>query len=426
MSAFDIGAIILILATIVGIINERYFRIPSVIAQLLGSLLLSLLVLILSHATGNFHLASLLEQRIGGAHLPRVLLDGLLALLLFASSLHANLRDLRINAVSVFSLATWGVMLSTAIFTFSFWAVLHLWGMAIPLAWCFLLGAILAPTDAIAVEGLLKSAPLPASLKSTIVGESLFNDGTAIVLFLSALAVIAGDHNVFGHGRFLSAMAIEGGGGIVLGLITGTVISRLMLVIEDDEIAIIASLALALGTYRLATGLELSGPLAVVVAGIVLANRPMSEADNEERQRKIGVFWSLVDSVLNVLLFVLLGFEILRMNVSQFAIVSAVTAIPLAFLSRFLSVGLPPWLLRRNTKDPFKTPFLLTWIGLRGAISVALVQIAPPGPYSEDLVAACYAVVIFTIVVQGLLAPRVIAALYGTGQEMTMTAKASP
>ncbi|CCB63329.1 MULTISPECIES: sodium:proton antiporter [unclassified Hyphomicrobium] len=414
MSAFDIGAIILILATVVGIINERYFRIPSVIAQLLGSLLLSLLVLLASHTIENFHIAALIEERIGGAHLPRVLLDGLLALLLFASSLHANLRDLRINAVAVFSLATLGVMLSTAIFTFSFWGVLHLWGMAIPLAWCFLLGAILAPTDAIAVEGLLKSAPLPPSLKSTIVGESLFNDGTAIVLFLSALAVIAGDRNVFGHGRFLSAMLVEGGGGILLGLVTGFLVSWLMTVIKDDEIAIIASLALALGTYRLATSMGLSGPLAVVICGIVLANRPMSKIDDDERQRKIRVFWSLVDSVLNVLLFVLLGFEILAMTVSQFAIVSAATAIPLAFLSRFLSVGLPPWLLRRNTKEPLKTPFLLTWIGLRGAISVALVQIAPQGPYTDDLIAACYAVVIFTIVVQGLLAPRVIAALYGT------------
>jgi CPA1 family monovalent cation:H+ antiporter len=143
----------------------------------------------------------------------------------------------------------------------------------------------------------------------------------------------------------------------------------------------------------------------------------MSKVDDEERQRKIRVFWSLVDSVLNVLLFVLLGFEILAMNVSQFAVVSAVTAIPLAFLSRFLSVGLPPWLLRRNMKDPLKTPFLLTWIGLRGAISVALVQIAPQGPYSDDLIAACYAVVIFTIVVQGLLAPRVISSLYGTAAD---------
>ncbi|MFT3733123.1 MAG: sodium:proton antiporter [Hyphomicrobium sp.] len=414
MSAFDIGAIILILATVVGIINERFFHIPGVIAQLLGSLLLSLVVIVLSYATGEFHFATLIEKRVDGAHLPRILLDGILALLLFAGSLHANLRDLRINAISVFSLATLGVILSTTIFTFLFWGVLHICGMLMPLAWCFLLGAILAPTDAVAVEGLLKTAPLPRSLKSTIVGESLFNDGTAIVLFLSALALITGEHGVFGHGRFLSTMIVEGGGGIALGLITGFFVAWLMRLITDDEIAIIASLALALGTYRMAAILGLSGPLAVVVAGIVLSNRPMSKADDDERPRKIRVFWSLVDSVLNILLFVLLGFEVLAMNISELAIVSAAAAIPLAFASRFLSVGLPSWIGRPWTDDSFNRPFLLTWIGLRGAISVALVQVVPKSEYSDALAAACYAVVIFTIVVQGLLAPRVIAALYGT------------
>lgn len=411
MSVFDVGALILLLATAVGIINERYFGIPHVIAQLLGSLLLSLIMILISHAVGNSHFAELLERRVDGAHLPRILLDGVLALLLFAASLHADLRNLRVNAFLVFCLATVGVLLSTAIFTASFWSVLYASGMAIPLAWCFVLGSILAPTDAVAVEGLIKNSPLPTHLKTTIVGESLFNDGTAIVLFLSALAVVAGEQGVVGHGHILIAILVEGGGGIALGLVTGLFASLMLSIIKDDEIAIFASLALALGTYRLATALGLSGPLAVVVCGIVLSNRPLASGDDHMRRQKISVFWSLVDSLLNVLLFVLLGFEILAMNLSELALLSAAAAIPLALLSRFLSVSLPFWIFRPLPGGSWQTPCLLTWVGLRGAISVALVQIMPVGPYNDALTAACYAVVIFTIVVQGLLAPRVIAAL---------------
>lgn len=417
MSVFDVGSLILLLATAVGIINERYIGIPRVIAQLLGSLLLSLIMLLISHAFGNYHFSALLEKRVDGAHLPRILLDGVLALLLFAASLQANLRDLRVNAFLVFCLATAGVFISTAIFTTSFWGVLQAFGMTIPLAWCFVLGSILAPTDAVAVEGLLKDSPLPSYLKTTIIGESLFNDGTAIVLFLSALAVVAGEHGVVGHGRILFAVLVEGGGGIALGLVTGLFASLIMSIIRDDEVAIFASLALALGTYRLATALGLSGPLAVVVCGIVLSNRPTARGDDRARRQKISVFWSLVDSLLNVLLFVLLGFEILAMNLSELALISAAAAIPLALLARLLSVGLPFWTFRLRPGGNWQTPCLLTWVGLRGAISVALVQIMPDGPYNEALTAACYAVVIFTIVVQGLLTPRVIAALgFGDAQ----------
>jgi CPA1 family monovalent cation:H+ antiporter len=414
VSVFDVGSLLLLLATAVGIINERYVGIPRVIAQLLGALLVSLIVILLSHATGEHYYATLIEKRVTGAHLPRILLDGVLALLLFAASLHANLRDLRLSAFLVFCLATVGVVLSTAIFTVSFWGTLHAFGMAIPLAWCFVLGAILAPTDAVAIEGLLRDSPLPAHLKTTIVGESLFNDGTAIVLFLSALAAIAGEQGVVGHGRIFFAILVEGGGGIALGLVTGFLVAHIMSIIKDDEIAIFASLALALGTYRLATALGISGPLAVVVCGIVFSNRPMAAGDDAARRQKIGIFWSLVDSLLNVLLFVLLGFELIAMNMSELAVISVAAAIPLELLSRFLSIGLPFWTFRLQPGG-WQTPCLLTWVGLRGAISVALVQIMPEGPYNEALTAACYAVVIFSIVVQGLLTPRVMTALgFGT------------
>lgn len=412
MSVFDVGSIILLLATGVSIINERYFGLPRVIALLLGSLFLSLTVIAASHVFGGFLLEGLLQRRVDNAHLHNVLLGGILALLLFASSLQANLHDLRVNALAVLCLATIGVLISTAIFTFAIWAIFQACGLAVPIGWCFALGAILAPTDAVAVEGLLKHIALPPSLKAMIVGESLFNDGTALVVFVSALATVAGEQHVLWHGRLLLALLVEGGGGIALGLATGFAACFLMRSVKDDEIALIISLALALGTYRLAFALGLSGPLAVVVCGIVLANRPITASDDLERRSKITVFWSMIDGFLNTLLFVLLGFELLAMNVSAFAFLAAMAAIPMALISRFVSVGLPLWLLRLTPGDTLRSSSLLTWVGLRGAISVALVLSLPKGPYNDVLDAVCYAVVIFTVVVQGLLTPRVVAALY--------------
>jgi CPA1 family monovalent cation:H+ antiporter len=412
VSAFDVGSLVLLLATAVGIINERYLRLPSVIAQLLGSLLLSLLIILVSHLTNNLHFAALFEKRVHGAHLPGVFLDGVLALLLFAASLQTDLRELRSNAASVFCLATVGVILSTVFFTLSFWGILQICGMAIPIAWCFLLGAILAPTDAVAVQGLLKHSKLPGKLKSVIVGESLFNDGTAIVLFLTALAAIGGQHHILGHGRVLYAMLVEGGGGIALGLAVGFVASTIIALTKDDEIAVLATLAFALGTYRLASGIGLSGPLAVVCCGIMVSTRLVRHGGERRRLDKISTFWFLIDNLINILLFVLLGFEIFTLNASGIALVSAAIAIPLVLASRFLSVALPFGVFRLGGVDDRRTPYLLTWLGLRGAISVALVQDIPVGPYNDALVAASYVVVIFTIVVQGLSTPRIIRILY--------------
>lgn len=413
MSAFDVGALLLLIATAIGIINERYLHLSNVIAQLLGAMAISLILISVGYVTGNIHFTSLVEKRVDGAHLPKIFLDGVLALLLFAASLQIDLTNLRQNALMVFCLATLGVMLSCTFFTLPFWGVLHLCGVAIPLSWCFVLGAILAPTDAVAVDELLKESSLPDTLKTIVVGESLFNDGTAIVLFLAALATVAGQHEVLGHGHLLYAMIVEGGGGAVLGLLTGLLAAIILSLVRNDEIAILGSLALALGSYRLASTLALSGPVAVVCCGIIYSSR-LGER-NGKRRIRINDCWSLVDSLLNVFLFMLLGFEILTLSFSVPALVSAAVAIPLALASRYLSVVLPFKIFGGGLAHDPRIPILMTWLGLRGAISVALTQIVPdPGPYHDVLLAACYAVVVFTIIVQGSLAPYLIRALRST------------
>jgi CPA1 family monovalent cation:H+ antiporter len=421
MSAFDIGALLLVLATAIGIINERYLHLPSVIAQLLGALAVAIILLAIARVTGHSQFATVLEKRVDDAHLPKILLDGVLALLLFAASLQTDVSSLRRNATSVFCLATVGVILSCTVFTLLFWAILQICGMPIPLSWCFVLGAILAPTDAVAVEELLRTSAIPETLKTIVVGESLFNDGTAIVLFLASLAVLTGQQGVLGNGHLIYAMIVEGGGGALLGLVTGLVASFVISIVRDDEIAIFGSFALALGTYRLASAFELSGPIAVVCCGILLSNR-LAPGENL-RRAKLNQCWSLVDGLLNVFLFMLLGFEILTLNFSPLALLSAAVAIPLAFIARYFSIVLPFAIFGFGLRGDRRIPILMTWLGLRGAISVALMQVvSDTGAYRDALFAACYAVVIFTIVFQGLLAPKVIRALLSEDDQRLNTA----
>jgi monovalent cation:H+ antiporter, CPA1 family len=212
------------------------------------------------------------------------------------------------------------------------------------------------------------------------------------------------------------ALLVEGGGGIVLGLTTGFVASFLMRHIKDDVGVMTISLALTLSTYRLAVAFGISGPLAVVVCGLMLADKlAAADTDNGERERLIAL-WSVVEGLLNTLLFMLMGFEVLAMDLSAFMVIPVLAAIPLAFLSRFISVGAALSLLRFAPGNKLQATSLLTWVGLRGAVSVALVLTLPEGPYTNVLSAACYAVVIFTVVVQGLLTPRVVAALYPTAR----------
>jgi CPA1 family monovalent cation:H+ antiporter len=412
LSVFDVGSIILVFAALLGVANDRFFGLPRVIVYLLGSLALSLCLILSDRVFGGLDLAELSERRVESAHLPRILLDGMLALLLFAASLQVDLRELRSQALAVLGLATVGVLLATASFTYAIWAVFLACGMDVPIGWCFVLGAILAPTDAVAVDGLIKRVPLPPALKAMISGESLFNDGTAVVVFLAALGVVGGEEHVIGHGRLLLALVIEGGGGGALGLLTGFVASLGLRQIKDDAVAVTVSLALALGTYRLAVALGLSGPIAVVVCGLVMAARPISADVEQGRRERLGVFWSLVDELLNTLLFLLMGFQILAIPLADFVFIPVLAAIPLALLSRFVSVALPMLFRREHAGEKVRAIALMTWVGLRGAVSVALALNLPDSPYRDVLSAACYAVVIFTIVVQGLLTTRVTNRLY--------------
>ncbi|MEO8713912.1 MAG: cation:proton antiporter, partial [Acetobacteraceae bacterium] len=336
MSTFDFASLLFFMAAAIGFLNERTLRLPRVIALLLGSLAVSALIIAVDPLVRSHDLHEVSRQRLAGSNIPRILMDGVLALLLFAGSLHVDLRELRRQAWAVLGLATVGVVIGSIVFGAGIWAVFLAIGRPVAPLWCLVLGTILAPTDAVAVEGLLRRVPIPAGLKALISGESLFNDGAAVVLFVAAVSAAEGQLGAIGHGRIAFDLLVEGVGGAALGAATGYVAGQTLRRIEDRNLIVTVSLALVLTTYRLAVAFGLSGPIAVVVAGLVLAN-------TEANAWKAGLvnFWSLVDDLLNTLLYMLMGFELLAVDLGPFATLAALAAIPLALLTRLVSVGAP-------------------------------------------------------------------------------------
>jgi monovalent cation:H+ antiporter, CPA1 family len=410
MSPFDLGSVLLLLAVVIGVANERTLRLPRPVALLLGALVVLALIVTADSLLGET-VRERLRARMSHAHLPQILLDGVVALLLFAGSLQIDLYDLRRRAVIVFLLSTVSVFLAAVFFGVGIWSTLRLLDDPLPLAWCLVAGAILAPTDAVAVEGLLARVRLPPGLQATIAGESLFNDGAAVVLFGTALSLANGHTDMVGHGRVVEAILVEGLGGVMLGVVAGYLGYRIIRLTEDGNLATTISLALALSTYRAAAALDVSGPIAVVFAGMVLGSMLSREPDGRERHASVFAFWPFVDETLNTLLYLLIGFEVLTIDWDWPAAVAVAVSIPLALTARLLSVGAPLLVLR--LPRPVRATGILTWAGLRGGISIALALIIPQSPYRNLLLTVCFGVVIFTVVVQGLLLPRVVGALAG-------------
>ncbi len=416
MGPVDLFAMVLALAVLIGCVNHIWAKLPPAIGMLVGSLLVSLLI-VASDRMLHLHVMHWFRGTLGAADLPHLFLDGALALLLFAGSLHVDVGELNRRRGVILLLATVSVILSTAVFGAGLWALLGL-GAAVPLAWCLLLGAILAPTDAVVVESLLRRAGLPASLRAAIVGESLFNDGAGVVLFLLALGVTQGGAIHIGHSHVLIALVREIGGGALLGIIAGWLAALLLRRINDDGLQLLISLALVLGCYRLAILAELSGPIAVVAAGLCLGSpSPRFGMSPETRSVLIG-FWSPLNQILNTMLFLLMGLQILGLIVTPIEFVPIVFAIPLAIVSRLVSVAVPVALTGDRIHEKWRATIILTWAGMRGGISIALALTLPDSPWRTQLLVVTYAVVVFTVVVQGLTFSHVLHGAYGGSKSL--------
>jgi CPA1 family monovalent cation:H+ antiporter len=403
LSAFDLIAVLLVLTAAFGWINHRLIRLPHTIGLLVMGLGASLVLIAVELAFPDIALYHDLTEAIRQIDFQETVLDGMLAFLLFAGALHVELALLRSRAWAVGSMATIGVIISTAAVGTGFWLVADILGFHIPLAWALVFGALISPTDPVAVLSTLKEVAVPRALETDMTGESLFNDGVGVVVFTVLVAVAAGaegggiDPLHIGELFFVEAL-----GGALLGFLTGYVAYRAMRAIDDYPIEVLISLALVAGAYTLAAQLHLSGPIAVVVAGLLIGNRGPRDALSDETKRYLFGSWTLIDEVLNSVLFLLIGLEVLVLRFEPSFGWIAAASIPLVLVGRLLAVSIPVLLLSSIQSFLRGTIPVLTWGGLRGGISVALALSLPEVAEKPLILAATYGVVLFTIIVQGL------------------------
>jgi CPA1 family monovalent cation:H+ antiporter len=400
MSQFELVAVLLILTATLSWVNFRLGLLPHTIGLLVMGLCASLVVIGAEAAMpGLFNyegLATILRQ----VDFQQTVLEGMLAFLLFAGALHVDVVSLRSRAVTIGTMATLGVVVSTAIIGCGVWAATDLLGFAIPLPWALVFGALISPTDPVAVLATLKEVKVPEDLKIVMTGETLFNDGVGVVLFAVLVHAALGDgFDAFQVGKMF---VVEALGGAALGAVTGYVAYRAMRAIDDYSIEVLISLALVVGTYAIASRLVVSGPLAVVVAGLLVGSRGQHDALSDQTQRYLFGFWTLIDEMLNSVLFLLIGLEVLVLRFEPASGWLMALAVPLVLVARLVAVSGPVLLLGLFRKFARGTIPVLTWGGLRGGISVALALSLPEVAEKSALLAATYAVVLFSLIVQGL------------------------
>ena len=415
MSIFDIIAVLMTLAALFGYINHRWLKLAPTVGLLMISLASSLGIMALHWVFPRLEIVNQIQNMVGSIDFNEALMHGMLGFLLFAGALHVDLEYFVRRKGTIASLATIGLFISTFLVGWLSWLVFNWLGLEISFLACLVFGSLISPTDPIAVMGTLKTLNAPKDLEANIAGESLFNDGVAVVLFTGLVTLLAAQmgHDG-GHGGEFTAsrMAIfflrEAGGGAVLGLVCGYLAYRLMLSIDDYKVEVMLTLALVMGSYSLAWAIHVSGPIAVVVAGILIGNRGRAFAMSEEVADYLEKFWELLDEILNALLFMLIGVEVLVVAFSGKGILAGLIVIFIVLLARFVSVLVPIKIIGLRSQFPPGVVRILTWAGLRGGISVALALSLPPSPEKNIILTSTYMVVLFSILVQGMTVKKVL------------------
>jgi CPA1 family monovalent cation:H+ antiporter len=410
----DFAAILFTLAAVFGYLNLKLFKLPTTIGIMLIGLLLSILLLVLRDAVPMIPEAA--DRFVESIDFNEALMEGMLSYLLFAGALHVNLGDLASQTRLVGILASFGVVASTLLIGTAAFQLFPLFGFEVPFLWCLVFGALISPTDPVAVLAILKTAGAPKSLETKITGESLFNDGVGVVVYLAVLGLALGgqgDHAGGGAADILKLFVVEAGGGMLWGLAIGLAAYYMLRSIDNYQIEILITLALVTAGYRLASHWHLSGPLAMVVAGLLIGNHGRLFAMSESTREHLDMFWELVDEILNAVLFLLIGLELFVLDLSGQALLAGAVLIVVVLAARFVAVSIPVLALKRKRTFTPGVILILTWGGLRGGISVALALGIPKAAEHADvrsvILVATYVIVVFSIAVQGLSLKRLVA-----------------
>lgn len=404
MTLLQLLAVLFSIASLSAWINKRYIKLPSAIGVMTVSLLFSLGIIFLGNC-GILDI-SFAHAIVGSIDFKALVLHGMLAFLLFAGGLSVNLHDLASEKGPVAILSTVGVLISALITGVTFWFGLQWLGMGISFLSALLLGTIIAPTDAVAVLGIMRKVGAPKSLETKVVGESLFNDGVGVVVFLAVMSVAFGGS--FSASNILINLSVEMVGGASLGFVLGWLAYQILKTIDDYVVEILLTLSLASGGYALAEALHISAPICAVVSGLIIGNQGRELAMSERTREHLDTFWELIDELLNAILFVLVGLEILTLSIDPRYVIAGVVAIGAVLLGRFISVAIPISILRRYRAFSPHAIKILSWAGLKGGISIALA-LSLPDSHEHDLLLMCtYVVVLFSVLAQGSTLPHLL------------------
>lgn len=409
----EISAICLVLTALLAYFNHRFIHLPITIGVMASALLLSVSIILLKLIGIDHGLHQQVEMMLRSIDFSNVLMQGMLSLLLFAGALHVDLSELKSYRWQVGGLSIFSTLFSTFIVGLGAWGALPWFGIELPLIYCLLFGALISPTDPIAVMGILKTAGVPKNLELVISGESLFNDGVGVVIFSLLIGVLTmGSTPSLEQG--VTLLLREAGGGLLYGLVLGYITFRFLRSVDNYQVEVMLTLAAVMGGYMLANKLHVSGPLAMVVAGLVVGNHGREFAMSDTTRLYVDMFWEMIDDILNAVLFVLIGMEVMIVSFSLNLALAAVLMILLTLAARALTVAVPVVAFQGFFRLPKGAATVLTWGGLRGGISVALALSLPPGPQRDIVLALTYCIVVASILVQGLtigkLAHRVTAA----------------
>jgi CPA1 family monovalent cation:H+ antiporter len=415
MTLFQISSLLLTLAAAAAFINVRWIKLPPTIGLMVISLVGSLIVLILGE-TGIIPVRALVPF-VSQIDFEEVLLHGMLSFLLFAGALHVNFDDLRRERLPVAVLSTIGVVIATFVIGGLFWVGAAVVGLQLSFLNALLFGALISPTDPIAVLGIIKQVGAPKRLETQISGESLFNDGIGVVVFLTVLGISTG-HSASDPQSVALLLVKEAGGGALLGLVVGWGVYLMLKSVNAYQVEILLTLALVTGGYALAEAIHVSAPIAMVVAGLLIGNRGRAFAMSNQTRERLDSFWELIDEILNAVLFMLIGLELVVITLQPSYFVAGLIAIAVSLLGRLISVGLPIGFIGLRKPFPNGTIWILTWGGLRGGISIALALSLPISPERDIVIAATYVVVVFSILVQGLTLGPLIQRLSGPGKKV--------